>query len=173
MRYDFLREEGLKHIQNLAGKVWTDYNLSDPGVSMLEVLSYVITDLGYRTSYPVKDIIAQNPDEPQVDIRNFYTARQILPMYPVTFNDYRKLLIDCDIHDPSDIGCPIVGVKNGWIEISEENEQHFYVQRALDKLDYTPEVTGDERVKVKVLYDVLLELDKCEKYGDLNENTME
>lgn|GEM_PF-442953 len=173
MRYDFLREEGLKHIQKLAGKVWTDYNLSDPGVSILEVLSYVITDLGYRTSYPVKDIIAQDPDEPQVDIRNFYTARQILPMYPVTFNDYRKLLIDCDVHDPSDIGCPIVGVKNAWIEISEENEQHFYVQQALDKLDYTPEITGDERVKVKVLYDVLLELDKCEKYGDLNENTLE
>ncbi|MCW3104345.1 MAG: hypothetical protein JWO09_2785 [Bacteroidetes bacterium] len=173
MRYDFLREEGLKHIQNLAGKVWTDYNLSDPGISILEVLSYVITDLGYRTSYPVKDIIAQDPDEPQVDIRNFYTARQILPMYPVTFNDYRKLLIDCDVHDPSDIGCPIVGVKNAWIEISEENERHFFVQRALDKLDYTEEVPGDERVKVKVLYDVLLELDKCEKYGDLNENTME
>jgi hypothetical protein len=174
MRYDFLREEGLKHIQNLAGKVWTDYNLSDPGVSILEVLSYVITDLGYRTSYPVKDIIAQDPDQPQVDIRNFYTARQILPMYPVTFNDYRKLLIDCDIHDPSDIGCPIVGVKNGWIEISDVSEQNFYIHRALDKLDYTAEIpAAPERVEVKVLYDILLELDTCEKYGDLNENTLE
>jgi hypothetical protein len=174
MRYDFLREEGLKHIQKLAGKVWTDYNLSDPGVSILEVLSYVITDLGYRTAYPIKDILAQDPDQPQEDIKNFYTARQILPMYPVTFNDYRKLLIDCDIHDPSDVDCPIVGVKNGWIEISEENEIPFYIHRALDKLDYTKEIPlAPEQVKVKVLYDVLLELDKCEKYGDLNENTIE
>src|SRR3954469_24932337 len=89
MRFDLLREEGLKHIQQLAGKLWTDYNLSDPGISILEVLSYVITDLGYRASYSIPDILAQDPLLPSVNIRNFYTAREILPMYPVTLNDYR------------------------------------------------------------------------------------
>lgn len=174
MRFDLLREEGLKHIQSLAGNLWTDNNLSDPGISILEVLSYVITDLGYRTAYSIPDILAQNPLFPQVDIKNFYTARQILPMYPVTFNDYRKLLIDVDVHDPLDIDCPIVGVKNGWIEMSPENEIPVYIQRALDKLDYKPEVITDpERVEMKCLYNILLELDKCEKYGDLNENTLE
>src|SRR4051812_45866641 len=102
MQYDFLRQEGLNRIQELAGKIWTDYNLSDPGISIMEVLSYVITDLGYRTSYPIKDILAQDPDALPTDIKNFYTARQIMPMNPVTFNDYRKLLIDCDVHDPAD-----------------------------------------------------------------------
>lgn len=174
MRFDFLRAEGLKHIQSLAGKLWTDNNLSDPGISTLEVLSYVITDLGYRTSYSIPDILAQDPSLPEVDIKNFYTARQILPMCPVTFNDYRKLLIDVDVHDPLDIDCPIVGVKNGWIDISPINEIPVYIQRATDKLDYTPEViTNPERVDIRVLYDILLELDKCEKYGDLNENTLE
>lgn len=174
MRFDLLREEGLKHIQELAGKLWTDYNLSDPGVSILEVLSYVITDLGYRTSYNIPDLLAQDPSLPSVDIRNFYTAREILPMYPVTLNDYRKLLIDCDVHDPSDIGCPIAGVKNGWIECSEENEIPIYIKRGLDKLDYEPEIpSSPEKLNLKVLYNILLELDKTEKYGDLNENTLE
>lgn len=174
MRYDFLRAEGLKHIESLAGKIWTDYNLSDPGISILEVLSYAITDLGYRTSYPIKDILAQDPDAPQTDIKNFYTARQILPMAPVTFNDYRKLLIDTDVHDPADTGAEFVGVKNAWIDISPDNEIPFYIQRALDKLDYTPEIAASpEKVDVKVLYNVLLELDSCEKFGDLNENTLE
>lgn len=174
MRYDLLREEGLKHIQQLAGKLWTDYNLSDPGVSILEVLSYVITDLGYRTSYSIPDILAQDPSVPAVDIKNFYTAREILPMYPVTLNDYRKLLIDVDVHDPSDIGCPIVGVKNAWIECSEENEIPIYIKRGLDKLDYEPEIpSAPEKLNLKVLYNILLELDKCDKYGDLNENTLE
>ncbi|MGZ4117650.1 MAG: hypothetical protein ACXVPY_09220, partial [Bacteroidia bacterium] len=68
MQYDLLRSEGLRHIQELAGKIWTDYNLSDPGISILEVLSYAITDLGYRTNYQIKDILAQDPDAPQVDI---------------------------------------------------------------------------------------------------------
>ena len=173
MRYDFLREEGLKHIQNLAGKIWTDYNLSDPGISILGVLSYVITDLGYRASYPIRDIIAQDPDAPQTDIKNFYTARQIMPMYPVTFNDYRKLLIDTDVHDPSDTGAEFVGVKNAWIDISPVNEIPVYIRHALDKLDYNPEITGDKKIDIKVLYNVLLELDKCDKFGDMNENTLE
>ncbi len=174
MRFDFLRAEGLKHIESLAGKVWTDYNLSDPGISILEVLSYAITDLGYRASYPIKDIIAQDPDAPQIDIKNFYTARQILPMAPVTFNDYRKLLIDTDVHDPADTGAEFVGVKNAWIDISPDNEIHFFIHHATDKLDYTAEIAAaPEQVHPKVLYNVLLELDTCEKFGDLNENTLE
>lgn len=174
MQYDFLRAEGLKHIEELAGKIWTDYNLSDPGISILEVLSYVITDLGYRTAYPTKDLIAQDPDAAQTDIKNFYTARHILPMAPVTFNDYRKLLIDTDVHDPSDVGAEFVGVKNAWIDISTENEIPFYIQRSLDTLDYSPEVmTAPERVDVKVLYNILLELGSCDKFGDMNENTLE
>ncbi|MFL5764161.1 MAG: hypothetical protein ACJ77K_09485 [Bacteroidia bacterium] len=173
MQYDFLREEGLKHIEKLAGRIWTDYNLSDPGISILEVLSYVITDLGYRTNYPIKDILAQDPNLPQIDIKNFYTARQIMPMCPVTFNDYRKLLIDTDVHDPSDVGAEFVGVKNAWIEMSDENEIPVYVQKALDKLDYKPEVAGDPKVDIKCLYNVLLELSRCDKFGDLNENILE
>lgn len=173
MRYDFLREEGLKHIQNLAGKIWTDYNLSDPGISILEVLSYVITDLGYRANYPIRDIIAQDPDAPQVDIKNFYTARQIMPMHPVTFNDYRKLLIDTDVHDPSDTGAEYVGVKNAWIDISPVNEIPVYVNKSLNKLDYKPEIAGDAKLDINVLYNVLLELGSCDKFGDLNENTLE
>ncbi|MGZ4078085.1 MAG: hypothetical protein ACXVDW_11400, partial [Bacteroidia bacterium] len=174
MQYDLLRSEGLRHIQELAGKIWTDYNLSDPGISILEVLSYAITDLGYRTNYQIKDILAQDPDAPQVDIKNFYSARQILPMNPVTFNDYRKLLIDVDVHDPSDIGAEFVGVKNAWIDISPVNEIPVYIQRALEKLDYTPEIpTSPEKVDINVLYNVLLELDRCDKFGDMNENTLE
>jgi len=42
-QYDFLREEGIKYIQKVAGKIWTDYNIHDPGVSILEVLAYAIT----------------------------------------------------------------------------------------------------------------------------------
>ncbi|MGZ4037137.1 MAG: hypothetical protein ACXVPQ_04865, partial [Bacteroidia bacterium] len=174
MQYDLLRSEGLKHIQELAGKIWTDYNLSDPGVSILEVLSYVITDLGYRTSYSIPDILAQDPSLPNVDIKNFYTARQILPMNPVTYNDYRKLLIDCDIHDPNDTGAEFAGVKNAWIEIASTNEIPVYINRSLDKLDYVPEVPpAPEQLDIKVLYNILLELDTTEKYGDLNEDTIE
>ena len=48
MQYETLRDLCIKHIQELAGKLWTDYNTHDPGITMLEVLSYVVTDLGFR-----------------------------------------------------------------------------------------------------------------------------
>ncbi len=137
LQYDFLREEGIKYIQRLAGKIWTDYNIHDPGITTLEALSYAITELGYRANYPVQDLLSLNPDDPNAtDIKNFYTAREILPNGPVTINDYRKLLIDVDVHDPLAKACAHVGVKNAWIEQSKENEIPVYVHKKESKLSY-------------------------------------
>src|SRR6476659_1751613 len=81
--YNYLRTEGIKLIQKLSGKVWTDYNAHDPGITLLEALCYTLTDLGYRTSFDIKDILAPETDQP--DWQNvFYTSREILPTNPVT-----------------------------------------------------------------------------------------
>ena len=56
--YALLRETGLRYIENLSGRLWTDYNTHDPGITILELLCYVITDLGYRSGMPVEDILA-------------------------------------------------------------------------------------------------------------------
>ena len=57
--YVLLRERGLQHIEKLAHRLWTDFNLHDPGISILELLCYAITDLGYRTSYDIKDLLTE------------------------------------------------------------------------------------------------------------------
>lgn len=173
MRFDFLREEGIKHIERLSGKLWTDFNLSDPGITILEVLSYAITDLGYRTTYNVPDILAQNPNNPKKDLKNFYTAAEILPMSAVTFEDYRKLLIDIEINNPEDLICPIAGVKNAWFQTSQTNEIPIYTDFSQNILKYTPPNLNQVPLKIKPLYNVLLEFDSCDELGDLNANTIE
>ncbi|MFV0267271.1 MAG: hypothetical protein ACK5HT_14770, partial [Draconibacterium sp.] len=40
--YAFLRQKGQEYIEQLSGKVWTDYNEHDPGISIMEVLCYAI-----------------------------------------------------------------------------------------------------------------------------------
>ena len=55
--YDFLRKEAIRYIQALSGKVWTDYNTHDPGITLLEAACYSLTDLGYRTSFDIKDLL--------------------------------------------------------------------------------------------------------------------
>src|SRR3989304_10543702 len=101
--YAWLRQKGLEYIQQLGSSLWTDYNIHDPGITLLELLSFALTDLSYRTSFAVADLLAVplnlTPDERR---QGFYTAREILTINPWTIRDFRKLLIDID------------GIKNGW-----------------------------------------------------------
>lgn len=97
--YEVLRAEGIRHLENLATELWTDFNAHDPGITFLELLSYAITDLGYRTrKLPIADLLAGGKE------KAFFDAVEILPCAPVTARDFRKILIDVE------------GVKNAWVE---------------------------------------------------------
>ena len=103
--FDFLREEGLQHIRDLSGQLWTDHNTHDPGITILEVLCYALTDLAYRTQLPDADLFAPNPQKRlSGSDDNFPSAYTILSCNPVTMLDWRKLLLD------------IKGVRNAWVE---------------------------------------------------------
>lgn len=111
--FDFqvLRQEGLKHIGDLSGKIWTDHNAHDPGVTILEELCYALIDLGYRTTLPMQDLLAQPRDDSPINTEddkprheNFFTPLEILSCNPTTILDFRKLLLDID------------GVRNAWLE---------------------------------------------------------
>ena len=113
--YTALREEGFKRIEKLGSDIWTDYNNSDPGITMLEAVCYAITDLAYRTGFAIKDLLA--PEQLTADTwKNiFYTARQIFYNNPLTIDDYRKLIID------------VKGVRNAWIQPSKDYEVPVWV----------------------------------------------
>ncbi len=95
---------GLKHIQKLSSQIWTDYNVHDSGITTLEYLCYALTDLSYRASFAIADLLASESDNAREMSKQFFTARQILPNRALTLLDYRKLLID------------IEGVKNAWVQ---------------------------------------------------------
>lgn len=46
--YKELLEVTSKMIENTSHDEWTDYNVHDPGITMLEMVCYAITDLGIR-----------------------------------------------------------------------------------------------------------------------------
>lgn len=102
-----LRSEGIDYLGKLSGQLWTDHNVHDPGITILEMLVYAILDLGYRTNLPIEDILARDPEDSSID-NNFFTPSQILGCNPLTIIDYRKLLVD------------IEGVRNAWIETKGE-----------------------------------------------------
>lgn len=112
--YDFLRNEGVEYIKQMAGNVWTDHNLHDPGITFLEVLCYAITDLGYRISAPIQDLLAEEKNDQSLLVKTFPTAKNILTTKPITESDYRMLFID------------IPDVKNAFIKPHLESTVHMH-----------------------------------------------
>lgn len=114
LNFQNLRQIGLDTIISSGSEQWTDYNEHDPGITILESLIYSLTDLAYRTDFPIGDIIAQQQlpiDE--LAKKQFYTARTILSSDPVTFNDLRKKIID------------LKGIDNAWIQKSNDSLNTF------------------------------------------------
>jgi hypothetical protein len=138
MDYNFLRLEGIKTAQELSGDIWTDYNYHDPGVTMLEQLCYAITDLGYRTNFPIEDLLQTKTDDYDVRKQNvLYPPSSILTCNPITVTDFRKLIID---------GVP--EVTNAWLEPIKDHPLGIKgLYRAHIQLD---EGIETEEVKVEV-----------------------
>lgn len=101
LSYDFLRKEGIKLIQQMAGNTWTDHNTHDPGITILEQLCYAITDLAYRIDYEIEDLLGTDEGSSYGDL---FGPSTILTVIPVTLLDIRKMVIDLE------------GVKNAWVE---------------------------------------------------------
>ena len=90
-----LKKEGINHIQNLSGSIWTDYNIHDPGITILEILCFALTELGYRSKYPIQDLIQPAPREKYRRDSNF-PAHEILTSSPITELDFKNIILDLD-----------------------------------------------------------------------------
>ncbi len=154
--YNYLRQAGLNYIEQLSSLLWTDYNIHDPGITILELLSYAITDLSYRAAFNIQDILAPSPDTTaDPHDQAFYTASEILTISPWTTLDYRKLLID------------ITGVKNAWLRCKPCpcDDMFLYANCSKSELQYK---STEHTIIMKGFYDVMIEFEDDEAAGDLN-----
>ncbi|CAD7797946.1 hypothetical protein CHRY9390_00254 [Chryseobacterium aquaeductus] len=172
--YNFLRKEGLKYIEKLGNTFWTDYNAHDPGITTLEALSYVITELGYRTDFDTKDLLTNTNG--QILNGSFFTAREIMTNAALTELDYRKLLID------------IEGITNAWYLATRKEtdqfdyhlphpaEQKLYINILEDRLSFASKDKNKkslEQLSIKGLNKIIIELDEDVALGDLNTTELE
>ncbi len=162
-----LRREGIGFIEQMGSRLWTDYNLHDPGITMLEALAYAITDLAYRTGWDIEDLLAPAPGKVAPD-QAFYTARRILTINPWTPDDFRRLLLD------------LPQVRNAWVFCKKcACDLHYYawcdefkqLQLSFDRtagLKFSP-----KKIETLGLYEALLELESDPVLGDLNDRKIE
>ena len=136
--FHYLRKLGIEYIEELGGRLWTDFNSHDPGITMLEMLCYAITDLGMRVDLPIQDLLASNDVNLQLN-NQFYKASDIFPTKSVTANDYRKLFID------------IKGVRNCWLRIAKRT---VYADCKNDTLSYEENAFSTTKDEFKKTYDL-------------------
>lgn len=112
MDFNALKKEGVDEVQRLSGRIWTDYNEHDPGVTILENLCFALTELGYKTNFEIKDLFfKQSDNDDKQFLKTFYAPEEILPPAPTTELDFRKLVID-----------HVKGVKNVWINPKKQSQ---------------------------------------------------
>ena len=109
--YDLLLEKGIALIQKYSGERWTDFNYHDPGVTLLEQICYAITDLGYRTNFPIEDLLVGKKEGLDLEETNlFLPIDKIIPSKPLIPEDFQKLIIE-----------NIDEVKNAWVYAVKDN----------------------------------------------------
>ncbi|MCA8927579.1 MAG: hypothetical protein KDC18_05865 [Alphaproteobacteria bacterium] len=94
--FQSLRLRGLDWLQRYAGERWTDYNVHDPGVTLLEALVYGLTDLAYRVDFATADLLTPRQDRLDLAALGLLPPEQALPSRPATPEDWRAVILDAD-----------------------------------------------------------------------------
>jgi hypothetical protein len=94
MDLNALREEGIERLQELSGNKWTDHNIHDPGVTILETLCYALADLAYRADFDINDILYTTPNKKPGN--TLYEPHEVLTTAPLSAFDFKALILDID-----------------------------------------------------------------------------
>lgn len=175
LNYEWLRAEGMRHIEQMGNQLWTDYNAHDPGITLLEAMVYVLTELGYRNSFDIADLLTAK--DGLIKNNTFFTAKNSLTTAPVSVLDYRKLLIDMEgIANAWFIPTQNITDANGYL-LPHEAEETIFVNVKDDKLSFQHKNSfGEEltdKLHIRGLNKIKLELEEDVKLGNLNSTVLE
>jgi hypothetical protein len=92
--FEGLRAQGLQALQQAAGQRWTDHNLHDPGITMLEAMCFALTDLVFRTGFPVADRLMDEEGRIAWAAHGLHLPEAAFPCRPTTRDDLRRWVLD-------------------------------------------------------------------------------
>lgn len=92
--FERLLNAGLQQVRDLSGALWTDHNLHDPGITVLEQLCFALSELAYHADFPVEDHLAGPDGQIPFEALALHPPREALSCRATTAADYRRLLLD-------------------------------------------------------------------------------
>ncbi len=94
LHFESLKREGVRLAQQFSGKLWTDFNAHDPGVTILEQLCYGLTELAYQTNFDVVDYLAEENGVIDTVQQVLYRPEEIFTCRPTTTEDVMYAILD-------------------------------------------------------------------------------
>lgn len=152
--FDTLWQQAKDAITAASGDIWTDTGDADPGMTLLQAVTWNCSDLCYRTSLSLNDLLTRKGDA--YLFPEDFGPQNVLTCNTVTADDYRRALRDIhssDIH--TDI--PLETTETGFLVqdaflIREPEANRFNWWYDAENREYTfTQPVGAEDIKHNVL----------------------
>lgn len=91
--YIQLQKKTLEEIQRLSGKIWTDFNSHDPGITTADIANFVLTEFDYKLGFNLHDYLTDEKSCFIPEKYGMFLPEKVYPTAPVTLDDYQKLLL--------------------------------------------------------------------------------
>ena len=115
--YTRLQQQTLAEVQRMSGKVWTDYNAHDPGVTLADIANYALAELDYKLGFGVADSLTEAGKPFDAARFGLFLPVDVYTTSPVTEDDYRRMLLasvpgleNADVHCDSETGAYTVRI---------------------------------------------------------------
>ncbi len=92
--FERLRAQGITLLQKTSGATWTDHNLHDPGITILEALCYALTETAFRSEFPVEDLLTGTDGRIDFEALSLHPPHSALPCGATTAVDQVRRLLD-------------------------------------------------------------------------------
>lgn len=101
-----LRRAGIDYAQQASGDIWTDYNLHDPGVTLLEQTCFALSQIAYQVGLPTRDLLTNPRGHFCTHDLALFKPRKVLGCNPVTRSDLVAWLCACREIDSVEVARP-------------------------------------------------------------------
>ena len=89
--YSYLQRQTLEEVHRLSGKVWTDFNAHDPGVTLADIANYALTEMDYKLGFGTVDYLTEEDGIFEPERFGLFPPEKVYTTAPVTPEDYRRL----------------------------------------------------------------------------------
>jgi hypothetical protein len=122
--FEALWQQAHEKVTALSGDIWTDTGDHDPGVTLLQSATWNCSDLSYRASLPLNDLLTRQ-DQSTLFPEEF-GPEQVLTCNTVTAEDYRRALLDVHSSDIKALDTPEQDFLFSDISLTQEPEAHRF-----------------------------------------------